>query len=71
MPTDTVPSAVVLPGMNPTATRAGMSSVRAIAAMAKEKWTQKPSLSFRNREIAVTPVPDDTSTRRGGSRPSW
>lgn len=62
MPTESEPSVCVVPGMKPTATRAGMPSERAIAAMEKEKWTQKPSLSFRKREIAWTPVPDSTST---------
>ncbi len=62
MPTDTEPSLCGVPGMKPTATRAGMPSVRAIAAIEKEKWMQKPSLSFRKREIACTPVPDCTST---------
>lgn len=47
-------------GVKPTATRAGMPSVRAIAAIAKEKWTQKPFRSFRNRLIAALPVPEFT-----------
>ncbi len=59
-PTDTVPSASGVPGAKPTATRAGMPSVRAIAAIAKEKWTQKPCLSFRNLAIASRPVPTST-----------
>lgn len=46
-----------MPGVKPTATRAGIPSVRAIAAIAKEKWTQKPSFSFRNRAIAAEPLP--------------
>ena len=57
-PTDTVPSGCGVPGVKPTATRAGMPSVRAIAAIAKEKWTQKPSLSRRNRAIASEPRAD-------------
>lgn len=56
-PTDTEPSACGEPGAKPTATLAGMPRERAIAAMAKEKWTQKPSLSFRNRAIASEPLP--------------
>lgn len=48
------------PGVKPTATRAGIPSVRAIAAIVKEKWTQKPCLSFRNRLIAALPVPEFT-----------
>ena len=59
-PTDTEPSACGEPGVKPTATRAGMPSVRAIAAMAKEKWTQKPCLSFRKRAIASEPLPTCT-----------
>ena len=47
--------------MKPTATRAGMPSVRAIEAIAKEKWTQKPSLSLRKRAIACDPLPTCTS----------
>ncbi len=46
--------------MKPTATRAGMSRVRAIAAIVKEKWTQNPSLSRRNRAMADDPVPELT-----------
>lgn len=59
-PTDTEPSACTVPGVKPTATRAGMPRVLAIAAIVKEKWTQKPSFSFRNRSIAAVPVPDVT-----------
>ena len=55
-PTSSRPPAAV-PGVKPTATRAGMPSVRAIAAIAKEKWTQKPSFCFRNRAIACGPLP--------------
>lgn len=46
--------------MKPTATRAGIPSVRAIEAIAKEKWTQKPCLSFRKRAIAAEPLPTCT-----------
>jgi hypothetical protein len=56
-PTDTVPSACGEPGAKPTATLAGMPRVRAIAAIAKEKWTQKPCLSRRKLAIASGPVP--------------
>ncbi len=59
-PTETEPSACGEPGAKPTATRAGMPRERAIAAMAKEKWTQKPSFSFRNRAIASEPLPMST-----------
>lgn len=38
-----------------------MPRVRAIDAIANEKWTQKPSLSWRNRAIARAPVPERTS----------
>ncbi|CAM5372402.1 hypothetical protein SCYAM73S_03242 [Streptomyces cyaneofuscatus] len=51
-PTEVEPSAWRVPGVKPTATRAGMSRVRAIAAIVKEKWMQNPSLSRRNRAIA-------------------
>lgn len=47
--------------MKPTATRAGMPSVRAMAAIEKEKWTQKPSFCLRNRAIAAEPLPARTS----------
>ncbi len=40
--TSTLPSPRSAPGAKPTATRAGMPSERAMAAIAKEKWTQKP-----------------------------
>ncbi len=50
-------SAPGVPGVKPIATRAGMSRVRAIAAMVKAKWTQKPCLVWRKRAIASTPVP--------------
>lgn len=56
-PTETELSPCGVPGAKPTATRAGMSSERAIAAIAKEKWTQKPCLSFRKRAIACRPLP--------------
>ncbi|MCF0090971.1 hypothetical protein B0E37_06090 [Streptomyces sp. MH192] len=59
-PTDIDPSACAVPGVKPTATRAGMPSVRAIEAIAKEKWTQKPRLSRRKRAIAPEPVPTST-----------
>ncbi|SCD66947.1 hypothetical protein GA0115252_11362 [Streptomyces sp. DfronAA-171] len=60
-PTDIVPSSpVCVPGVNPIATRAGMPSVRAIAAIEKEKWTQKPSFCCRNRAIACGPLPAPT-----------
>lgn len=55
-----VPSDRGAPGVKPTATRAGIPSVLAIAAMENEKWTQKPSFCLRKRVIAVTPVPDWT-----------
>lgn len=50
----------MVPGVKPTATRAGMPSVRAIAAIEKEKWMQKPSRSRRNRAMADDPVPEVT-----------
>lgn len=59
-PTETDPSSCVVPGAKPTATRAGMPSVRAIAAIANEKCTQKPRRSLRNRAIAAVPVPELT-----------
>lgn len=59
-PTDIEPSGCVVPGVKPMATLAGIPSVRAIAAIVKEKWTQKPSLSFRKRPIAALPVPEFT-----------
>ncbi len=59
-PTEIAPSDFMVPGVKPTATRAGMPSVRAIAAIENEKWTQKPSLSRRNRAMAVVPVPEVT-----------
>lgn len=59
--TATEPSDCVEPGAKPTATRAGMPSVRAIAAIANEKCTQKPCLSRRKRAIASRPVPTLTS----------
>ncbi len=59
-PTDIDPSACGVPGVKPTATRAGMPSVRAIDAIAKEKWTQKPRLSLRKRAIAPEPLPTST-----------
>lgn len=55
-----MPSDCGVPGVKPTATRAGMPSVRAIAAIEKEKWTQKPSFSLRKRLMAETPVPEAT-----------
>ncbi len=60
-PTDMVPSTCGVPGVKPTATRAGMPSVRAIAAIENEKWTQNPSLSWRNLAMALLPLPDRTS----------
>ncbi len=59
-PTDIEPSDCAVPGVKPTATRAGIPSVRAIAAMVNEKWTQKPRLSLRKRPIAALPVPEFT-----------
>ncbi len=58
--TATVPSACGVPGAKPTATRAGMPRVRAIAAIAKEKWTQKPCFFFR--KFAMAPEPRPTCT---------
>lgn len=60
-PTEVVPSGCLVPGVKPTATRAGMPSVRAIAAIEKEKWTQKPSFCRRNRAMASEPLPARTS----------
>ncbi len=56
--TFTLPSDCFSPGVKPTATRAGMPSERDIAAIEKAKWTQKPSLSARNRATACGPVPE-------------
>ncbi|GAA3237862.1 hypothetical protein GCM10020256_57720 [Streptomyces thermocoprophilus] len=60
-PTFTEPSACGVPGAKPTATRDGMPSVRAIAAIANEKWMQKPCLSRRKRAIAPESLPTSTS----------
>lgn len=56
----TTPSACFTPGVNPTATRAGIPRVRAMEAIEKAKWTQKPSLSARNLAMACEPVPEET-----------
>ncbi len=61
VPTAIEPSGCGVPGVKPTATRAGMPSVLAMAAMENEKWTQKPCFSSRKRAIAKTPLPEPTS----------
>ena len=50
-----MPLPIRVPGVKPTATRAGMSNVLAMAAMEKAKWMQKPSRWFRKRAIAALP----------------
>ena len=60
-PTDVVPSGCLVPGVKPTATRAGMPRVRAIAAIENEKWTQKPSFCTQEAGIASEPLPARTS----------
>ncbi len=58
--TFTLPSDCFSPGVNPTATRAGIPSERDIAAIENAKWMQNPSLSARNRAMACGPVPEAT-----------
>ena len=59
-PTDISPELFAVPGVKPTATREGIPRVRAIEAIAKEKWMQNPSLSRRNRAMASEPLPART-----------
>ncbi len=46
-----------MPGWNPTATRDGMPSSRAMTAIADAKWTQYPAFFSRNVARISPPVP--------------
>ncbi len=60
VPTWKEPSACRVPGVKPTTTWAGMSSVRAIVAMVKAKCTQNPSRRLRKLTMASAPLPEST-----------